>query len=91
MPITTGRRLRDDGWPEGAEIVAVMLDGETSFAGLAPEGVEIWWGAFLGMQNQVLEAGPLAEAGPRIQQTRAEARAAHGWIMDIYLMRRRPG
>ena len=91
VTITTGRRLRDDGWPEGAEIVAVMLDGETSFAGLAPEGVEIWWGAFLGMQNQVLEAGPLAEAGPRIQQTRAEARAAHGWIMDIYLMRRRPG
>ena len=88
VTITTGRRLRDHGWPEGAETVAVMLDGECSFLGLAPEGVRIWWGACLGMANQVLDAGPLAEAGPRIVAARAEARAAHGWIMDIYLLRR---
>ncbi|MAC76942.1 MAG: precorrin-6A synthase (deacetylating) [Rhodobacteraceae bacterium] len=88
VTITTGRRLRDHGWPEGAETVAVMLDGECSFLGLAPGGVRIWWGACLGMANQVLDAGPLAEAGPRIVAARAEARAAHGWIMDIYLLRR---
>ena len=88
VTITTGRRLRDHGWPEGAETLAVMLDGETSFATLDPDGVEIWWGAFLGMENEVIEAGPLAEAGPRIIETRARAREAHGWIMDVYLLRR---
>lgn len=86
--ITTGRRLRDEGWPPGADTVAVFLDGECSFRALDPARVTIWWGAFLGMENEVLAHGPLAEAGPEIVELRAEARAAHGWIMDIYLLRR---
>lgn len=86
--ITTGRRLRDDGWPEGADTVVVMLDGGCAFTTLAPEGVTIWWGGFVGMAEEVLHAGPLAEVGPEILATRAAARAAHGWIMDIYLLRR---
>lgn len=88
VTVTTGRRLRDYGWPDGAESVAVMLDGACSFQALPPEGVHIWWGGFLGMPEQVLDAGPLAEATPRIIATRAEARARHGWIMDCYLLRR---
>ena len=86
VTVTTGRRLRDHGWPEGAETIAVMLDGECSFQRLPPEGLHIWWGGFLGMDQQVLDAGPLAEVGPRILTTRAEARARHGWIMDCYIL-----
>jgi precorrin-6A synthase len=89
--VTTGRRLRDHGWPVQADTVAVMLDGECSFGALDPEGVHIWWGAYLGMANQILEAGPLAETGQRIVARRAAARAAHGWIMDVYLLRRGAG
>ncbi|MEM1066973.1 MAG: precorrin-6A synthase (deacetylating) [Pseudomonadota bacterium] len=89
VTVTTGRRLRDHGWPDGAETLAVMLDGECSFQHLPPAGLDIWWGGFLGMKEQVLEAGPLAEAGPRIVETRADARARHGWIMDSYLLRKR--
>ena len=49
----------------------------------------IYFGSFdIGMAEQILIAGPLAEAAPKIMAARAEARAAHGWIMDIYLMRR---
>ena len=65
-----------------------MLDGQCSFQGLDPAGVHIWWGGFLGMAEQILDAGPLAEAAPRIVKTREEARARHGWIMDTYLLRR---
>lgn len=86
--VTTGRRLRAEGFPPGVDTCVVMLDGETSFATLPPEGVTIWWGAYLGMEGQILEHGPLAEAAPRIQALRAAARARHGWIMDIYLLRR---
>lgn len=86
--VTTGRRLRDHGWPEGAETVIVMLDGECSFQGLDAEGLHIWWGGFLGMAEQVLDHGPLAEAGARIVKSRAAARARHGWIMDTYLLRK---
>lgn len=86
--ITTGRRIRDHGWPEGAETVVVMLDGDCAFAGLAPEGLEIWWGAYLGAGEQILHHGPLAQVSDEIRAMRAEARARHGWIMDTYLLRK---
>ncbi|MEP5197805.1 MAG: precorrin-6A synthase (deacetylating) [Paracoccaceae bacterium] len=86
--ITTGRQLRDFGWPKGADTVAVMLDGECSFRHLDPEGIQIWWGAYVGMDNEILATGALAEVSEQIVALRADARAAHGWIMDIYLLRR---
>lgn len=86
--ITTGRQLRDHGWPAGVDTVVVMLDGQCSFQVLPPGAVTIYWAAYLGMPHQLLLAGPLASTGPQIQQARATARAEHGWIMDIYLMRR---
>lgn len=91
VTVTTGRRLRDHGWPAGADSVVVMLDGDCSFADLTVEGLWIWWGAYLGMAEQVLDCGPLPETAPRIVATRARARARHGWIMDTYLLRRAPG
>ena len=48
----------------------------------------IYWGAYLGMPNEIVIAGPLAEVAERIAEVRAEARAEHGWIMDTYLLRR---
>lgn len=86
--VTTGRRLREQGWPENADTLVVMLDGGGAFQTLPAEGIEIWWGAYLGMREQIIEAGPLTVAGPRIMARRAAARAAHGWIMDIYMLRR---
>ncbi|MBW7057028.1 precorrin-6A synthase (deacetylating) [Paracoccus bogoriensis] len=84
--VTTGRRLREQGWPRGCDRIVVMLDGDCAFRTLPPQGLTIWWGAYLGMAEQRLDHGPLAEAGPRIEAVRAEARAAHGWIMDCYLL-----
>lgn len=84
--ITTGRRLRESGWPQGADSLVVMLDSGCAFEVLAPEGIEIWWGAYLGMAQQALVHGRLADAAPRITALRASLREAHGWIMDIYLM-----
>lgn len=86
--ITTGRQIRDSGWPEGADSVVVMLDGACSFQHLDPEGIQIWWSAFAGMPQEITLSGALNEVGEQIIQTRADARADHGWIMDIYLLRR---
>jgi precorrin-6A synthase len=88
VQITTGRRLAADGWPPGVDDVVVMLDADCSFAQLDPTGAEIFWGAYLGTPDELLVAGPLAEAGPEIQQLRAQARERKGWIMDTYLLRR---
>ena len=88
VQITTGRRLREHGWPAGVDRIVVMLDGECSFQSLDPQGMTIWWGAYLAMPEQMLRHGPLATTGPAIIAARAEARARHGWIMDIYLLER---
>ncbi len=88
VTLTTGRQLRDHGWPSGATSVVVMLDSGGAFSTLDPTGITIWWGAYVGMEAERLIAGPLATVGPMILQNRAAARARHGWIMDIYLMRR---
>ncbi|WP_119168480.1 precorrin-6A synthase (deacetylating) [Algihabitans albus] len=87
--VTTGRRLRDGGWPEGSDTLVVMLDGDCAFQTLPSDGATIWWGAYLGMAEELLFSGSLADAGPKIVAARAAARARHGWIMDIYLLRRR--
>lgn len=88
VTITTGRALREHGWPANADTIVVMLDSGCAFGALHPQGITIWWGAYLGMDHQALEKGPLAEAGPRIAARRADLRARHGWIMDVYLMRK---
>ncbi len=87
--ITTGRKLATSGWPAGVDTLAIMLDGDCAFQTLDPRRVDIWWGAYLGMQDQILIHGPLETAGPQILAQRAKARIERGWIMDIYLLRRR--
>jgi precorrin-6A synthase len=86
--VTTGRRLRDEGWPPGVDTIAVMLDAGSAFEALATEGIHVWWGAYVGMKEQIIIEGPLAEVSAQITSTRATARADHGWIMDIYLLRK---
>lgn len=88
--VTTGRRLRESGWPAGIDTVVVMLDGGTAFQSLDPAGLHIWWGAYLGMADQIIMSGALAEVGTRIVAMRQDARERHGWIMDSYILKRRP-
>lgn len=89
--VTTGRQLRDHGWPPGVDTLVVMLDGGCAFQSLDPAGIWIWWGAYLGMPEQIIRQGALAGIGPEIIATQAAARAAHGWIMDVYLLKKTAG
>ena len=86
--VTTGRRLREVGFPAGVDTVVVVLDGGTAFQSLDPNGLFIWWGAYLGMQGEITLSGPLGEMTAIIAAARAEARAQHGWIMDSYIIKR---
>jgi precorrin-6A synthase len=86
--VTTGRRLREGGFPAGVDTVVVMLDGGTAFQSLDAKGLFIWWGAYLGMEGEIILSGPLAEMAVTIATARAEARARHGWIMDSYIIKR---
>ncbi len=81
--ITTGRQLRAHGLSGSA---VVMLDADCSFR-VCPPDTRIWWGAYLGTDDELLLSGTVAEVGERIAALRAKARARHGWIMDTYLVR----
>jgi precorrin-6A synthase len=87
--VTTGRRLRENGWPAGVDTVVVMLDGGTAFEVLDPAGIHIWWGAYLGMPDEIIHSGSLSDVGAAIIAARREARERHGWIMDSYILKRR--
>ena len=85
--ITTGRRLGERAIGE-AESVVVMLDGETAFTAIDGSETEIFWGAYLGTDKEILISGRLADVADVIVEARAKARDEHGWIMDAYLLRR---
>src|SRR4029450_389835 len=72
VQITTGRRLRDEGWPDGVDDVVVMLDAGQAYA--HHPGAEIYWGAYVGTADELLAAGPVAEVADEITKTRTEAR-----------------
>ena len=87
VTISTGRNLREKGWPEDCETLVIMLDGETSFTYLTPERFFIYWGAYLGMEQEILISGPLDACRDNIIFERAKARKKIGWVMDIYLLK----
>jgi precorrin-6A synthase len=87
VEITTGRLLAA-GWPQGVDSVAVMLDAKDSYLRLVGQGLQIYWGAYVGTADEILISGPLDEVAERIAATRAQARERIGWIMDSYLLRK---
>jgi precorrin-6A synthase len=86
--ITTGRRLAA-GMPNRMDNVVVMLDGECAFKVIADDGIDLYWGAYLGTDDEILVSGDLKARTGEIERLRREARAKKGWIMDTYLLRRR--
>lgn len=86
VTITPGRRL-SELFPRTAQAVVVMLDGEEAFLSVEDPDAEIFWGAYLGLPQEITMAGRLGAVRAAIVAARAEARARHGWIMDIYLLR----
>lgn len=86
--ITTGRRLAD-GLPDGLDAAVVMLDAGFAPAALTDDpDLHIYWGAYLGTPDEVLLSGRVADVAEKIEQTKKDLRAQHGWIMDTYFLRR---
>ncbi|GAA5161339.1 precorrin-6A synthase (deacetylating) [Pseudonocardia eucalypti] len=85
--ITPGRRLAR-GMPEEVHDVVVMLDSDLACAALRDQDITIYWGAYLGTEDEVLIAGPLDKVIDEIADTRRALRERHGWVMDSYLLRR---
>ena len=65
-----------------------MLDADCAFLDTADALDHIWWGAYLGTEHEILIDGTVGEVGEEIRDVRTAARERHGWIMDIYLLRK---
>jgi precorrin-6A synthase len=85
--ITTGRNIAE-GLPNNIDDVIVMLDGDCSFKAIDGSDVEIYWGAYIGTEDEILVAGNLRELMHDIERMRADAKKRKGWVMDTYLLRR---
>ena len=85
--ITTGRKIAE-GLPDNLDDVVVMLDGDQAFTRVASADLDIYWGAYIGTDDEILVSGKLPEVMHDIERIRSEAREKHGWIMDTYLLRR---
>jgi precorrin-6A synthase len=86
--ITTGRKLAE-GLPDHIDDVVVMLDADCSFKTIDNSSIDIYWGAYVGTDDEILAAGNLRERSEDIVRMRAEAKARKGWVMDTYLLRKR--
>ena len=84
--ITTGRKLAEE-LPDSDSII-VMLDSGEGLKAAENEDVDIYWGAYLGTEYEILVSGKMSEVAGDIQRIRKQARAERGWIMDTYLLRR---
>jgi precorrin-6A synthase len=86
--ITTGRRV-SEGLPDKIDDLVVMLDANCSFKTIDDPDIDIYWGAYIGTEDEILVAGNLHERARDIERMRDEAKARKGWIMDTYLLRKR--
>lgn len=85
--VTTGRKLAA-GLPDTLDDVVVMLDGDCAFKTIGASDVDIYWGAYLGTDDEILLSGKLRDLAADIERKRADAKARKGWIMDTYLLRK---
>lgn len=86
--LTTGQRLLGEYRPELGDVV-VFNDPELTCRGLVAElpELEIYWGAYLGTDDEVLANGPIGQVIDEIVELRAQLEAHHGWVHDTYLLR----
>jgi precorrin-6A synthase len=64
----------------------VMLNRRLDLDGL--QDWSIWWGANLGTAHEELVAGRVGDVLPAVEAARDRAKAAAGWVMDVFLLRR---
>ena len=85
--ITTGRKI-SQRLPDDSDDVVVMLDADCSFKNISDPEIDIYWGAYIGTDDEILVSGNLQGRMHDIERIRSEAKGKKGWIMDTYLLRK---
>jgi len=88
--VTTARHLKEYQ-PEEIKNMAVMLDSHCTFQRLQDEDIDIYWGGYLGTEDEILISGKLKDKIVDLKNIRREAKNKKGWLMDTYILRRSEG
>jgi precorrin-6A synthase len=83
--ITNGRGL-GKRLPENVESVAVLLNAEKALRQADGE-LDAYWGAYVGMAEEILVSGQLKDIAGDVERRRALARKENGWIMDCLILK----
>lgn len=86
IAITNGRVL-NEGFPNTIDSIVVMLNVEKTLRESAGN-LHVYWGAYVGMPDEMLVSGKLKEVIGDIERIRVKARHEKGWIMDSALLKR---
>jgi precorrin-6A synthase len=87
--ITSGRELAE-GFPNNVDSVMVLLNADKALR-RADGDLEAYWGAYVGMPEEILVSGKLRDIVDEIERIRSAARSEKGWIMDCVLLKRPSG
>src|SRR6185437_1536192 len=87
--ITNGRQLAK-GFPNNVDSVMVLLNADKALRSADGE-LEAYWGAYVGMPEEILVSGKLKDIVDEIERIRSAARSANGWIMDCVLLKKPRG
>jgi len=88
ITITTGRHAETCD-PSEIDNAVVMLDYNASFQRFRNQNMDVYWAGYLGCPDEILFSGPVDEVTDDLLRLKAETREKKGWLMDIYLLRRR--
>ncbi|TAL22326.1 MAG: precorrin-6A synthase (deacetylating) [Nitrospirae bacterium] len=86
--ITTARHLKEYD-PAEIKNMIVVLDSHASFKNIDDDDIDIYWGGYLGSEDEILLSGRLKDIKEEIKKAIMEAKRRKGWIMDSYILRRR--
>jgi len=88
--ITTARKLKECETDEVINTV-VLLDSRATFKRFEDTDIDIYWGGYLGTEDEILLSGKLRDIIEELKKTRMEAKKKKGWLMDTYILRRPEG
>jgi precorrin-6A synthase len=88
--LVTNGRLLAEGFPNNVDSVMVLLNADKALRSADGE-LDAYWGAYVGMPEEILVSGKLKDIVDDIEGIRLAARQEKGWIMDCVLLKKPRG
>ncbi|MBU0600753.1 precorrin-6A synthase (deacetylating) [bacterium] len=85
--ITTGRKLKEYLADEVTNAI-VMLDSYSAYKRFQETDIDIYWGGYLGTEDEILISGKLRDVIEEIKRLKGAAKKEKGWLMDTYILRK---